>query len=58
MVKQILVEFNEQDQAVIDELESKIAAQNTTISNQYVTLSDMGVTGFTTDYFPMEGCAF
>lgn len=23
-----------------------------------VKLADMGVTGFTTDYFPMEGCAF
>lgn len=44
MTKQILVQFNEADQAVIDELESKVNSQNTIVSNLYVSLSDMGVT--------------
>jgi len=44
MVKQILVQFSEEDKTAIDEMQAKVDTLNTTISNLYVTLSNLGVT--------------
>ncbi len=43
MVKQILIQFNDEDQAIVDDIESKISAENTAISTLTTSLTDAGV---------------
>ncbi len=43
LVKQILTKFNDNDKALMDDLNSKISSQNTTISSLQKTLTDDGV---------------
>lgn len=42
-VKQILVQFNEEDQALIDSLQSKITAENNVITSCNANLTELGV---------------
>lgn len=44
MVKQILIKFHEEDQTLIDDLNSKISEQETAISSLTTSLTQMGVT--------------
>ena len=43
MVKQILIQFSDEDQTVIDDLESKISSENSTISTLTSNLTGAGV---------------
>lgn len=44
MVKQILIKFHDEDQALIDSINSKISEQETAISSLTTSLTQMGVT--------------
>lgn len=43
MVKQILIGLNEEDQAIIDDLTTKMTTAESTASNNYVNLSALGI---------------